>query len=282
MASRDRLAGKIVIVTGASSGIGRASAVALSREGATTVLASRSEARLEQVADSIRRLGRDVLVVPTDVSDPKQVDRLVDETVGRFGRVDVLFNNAGTASVGPVDGGRFADDVGRLLEVSFYGTLYGVQAALPVMRRQGEGQIVNMSSVVGRKAFPQFGAYSIAMHALAALTDSLRQELRGTGITVTSVHPALTQTALLDEVDPADMPPPFRAMTPITPEYVAAGIVRAVRRRRARVILPFQPRTLLAADAVSVAFGDLVVRLLSKPAFTTMIGMYRGRVYHHT
>jgi short-subunit dehydrogenase len=120
------------------------------------------------------------------------------------------------------------------------------------------------------------------MHAVAALSDALRQELRGTGIAVTSVHPALTQTALLADVDPADMPPPFRAMTPLTAEYVAAGILRGVHKRRARVILPFQPRTLLAADALSATAGDLIVRLLAKPAFSTLIGMYRGRVYRHT
>jgi len=281
MARNQSLDGKVVIVTGASSGIGRASALALAREGTTTVLASRSAEKLEGVAEEIRGLGAEVLVVPTDVSAPEQVQHLVDRTVKEFERIDILFNNAGTASVGPLDQERFVDDLNKMMASSFYGTVYGTRAVLPVMKNQGTGHIINMSSVVGRKAFPRFGGYSITMHAISAFSDALRQELRGTGIAVTSVHPALTQTAMLDEVDPADMPPPFRAMTPRTPEFVAAGIVEAVYKRPPRVVLPAPPHMLLLGDALSPHVGDLIVRLLSKPAFSYLVGMYRGRVYEH-
>jgi NAD(P)-dependent dehydrogenase (short-subunit alcohol dehydrogenase family) len=119
------------------------------------------------------------------------------------------------------------------------------------------------------------------MHAISAFTDALRQELRGTGIAVTCVHPALTQTAMLDEVNPADMPPPFRAMTPRTPEFVAAGIVNAVSKQQPRVVMPAPPHMLLLGDALSPHIGDLIVRLLSKPLFSYLVGMYRGRVYEH-
>jgi len=265
----------------ASSGIGRASALAFARGGATTVLASRSAEKLERVAAEIRGFNPQVLVLPTDVSVPEQVQHLVDRTVEEFGRIDILFNNAGNAYVGPVDDGRFVDDLNNMLAVSFYGVVYGAQAVLPVMKRQGTGHIINMSSVVGRKAFPHFGGYSITMHAISAFTDALRQELRGTGIAVTCVHPALTQTAMLDEVNPADMPPPFRAMTPRTPEFVAAGIVKAVSKRQPRVVMPAPPHSLLLGDALSPHIGDLIVRLLSKPLFSYLVGMYRGRVYEH-
>jgi NADP-dependent 3-hydroxy acid dehydrogenase YdfG len=214
MARRASLDGKVAIITGASSGIGRASALAFAREGATPVLASRSAEKLERVAAEIRGFNPQVLVLPTDVSVREQVQHLVDRTVEEFGRIDILFNNAGNAYVGPLDGGRFVDDLNNMLAVSFYGVVHGTQAVLPVMKRQGTGHIINMSSVVGRKAFPHFGGYSITMHAISAFTDALRQELRGTGIAVTCVHPALTQTAMLDEVNPADMPPPFRGHDP--------------------------------------------------------------------
>jgi len=281
MGSNPRLDGKVAVITGASSGIGRASALALAREGTTTVLASRSAEKLERVAEKIRGFNPQVLVVPTDVSVPEQVQHLVDMTVKEFERIDILFNNAGNAHVGPVDEERFVDDLDKMLAVSFYGALYGSRAVLPIMKRQGTGHIINMSSVVGRKAFPHFGGYSITMHAISAFSDALRQELRGTGIAVTSVHPALTQTAMLDEVDPADMPPPFRAMTPRTPEFVAAGVVNAVHKRPPRVVLPSPPHMLLLGDAVSPHVGDLIVRLLSKPAFSYLVGMYRGHVYEH-
>lgn len=281
MARRSSVDGKVAIITGASSGIGRASALAFAREGATTVLASRSAEKLERVAEEIRGFNPEVLVVPTDVSVREQVQHLVDRTVKEFERIDILFNNAGNAYVGPLDAGRFVDDLDNMLAVSFYGAIYGTQAVLPVMKRQGTGHIVNMSSVVGRKAFPHFGGYSITMHAISAFTDALRQELRGTGIAVTSVHPALTQTAMLDEVNAADMPPPFRAMTPRTPEFVAAGIVKAVSKQQPRVVMPAPPHMLLLGDALSPHIGDLIVRLLSKPLFSYLVGMYRGRVYEH-
>jgi NADP-dependent 3-hydroxy acid dehydrogenase YdfG len=151
-----RFEDKIVAITGASSGIGRASALAFAREGATTVLASRSEEKLERVADEIRSFNPRVLVIPTDVSVREQVQHLVDRTVREFGRIDILFNNAGNAYVGRIDEEPFADDLNKMLGVSFCGTLYGTQAVLPIMKRQGAGHIVNMSSMVGRKAFPHF------------------------------------------------------------------------------------------------------------------------------
>ena len=277
-----RFEDKIVAITGASSGIGRASALAFAREGATTVLASRSEEKLERVADEIRGFNPRVLVIPTNVSVREQVQHLVDRTVRELGRIDILFNNAGSAYVGRIDEEPFADDLNKMLGVSFYGALYGTQAVLPIMKRHGAGHIVNMSSMVGRKAFPHFGSYSITMHAISAFSDALRQELHGTGIAVTTVYPALTQTAMLDEVDPANMPPPFRAMTPRTPEFIATGILNAVYKRRPRIVLPAQPlQQLLLGDALSPRIGDLIVRLLSKPAFTYLIGLYRGRVYEH-
>jgi NAD(P)-dependent dehydrogenase (short-subunit alcohol dehydrogenase family) len=203
MASKQPFAGKTIIITGASSGIGRASALAFARAGATTVLASRSVEGLARVAEEIGRINPNVLVVPTDVSVQAQVQDLMDRTVSEFGRIDILFNNAGNAYVGPIEAERFVVDLQKTLAVSFYGTVYGTRSVLPIMKRQGAGHIVNMSSVVGRKSFPRFGAYSIAMHAISAFSDALRQELRGNGIAVTTIHPALTQTGLLKGVDPA-------------------------------------------------------------------------------
>jgi NADP-dependent 3-hydroxy acid dehydrogenase YdfG len=132
-----RFEDKVVAITGASSGIGRASALAFAREGTTTVLASRSEEKLERVADEIRSFNPRILVIPTDVSVREQVQHLVDRTVRELGRIDILLNNAGNACVGPIDEGLFVDDLNKMLAVSFYGALYGTQAVLPIMKRQG-------------------------------------------------------------------------------------------------------------------------------------------------
>ena len=277
MTGQSKLRDRVAIITGASSGIGRATALAFAREGATTVLASRSREKLNQVADQIRAINGRVLVIPTDVSSREQVNDLIDEASRELGRIDILLNNAGSAHVGPIEDVRFTQDLDKMLSVDFYGAVYGTQAVLPIMKRQGTGHIINMSSVVGYKAFPMFGGYSITMHAIKAFSDALRQELHGTGIIVTTVHPALTRTALFDEVSPADMPPPFRWMIPLTPESVAAGIVGAVHNKRARVVLPFAPRLMILSDALSARSGDLTVRRLSNPRFARLIGMYRSR-----
>jgi short-subunit dehydrogenase len=281
MTRKTRFDTQVVIITGASSGIGRATALAFAREGTTTVLASRSREKLEEVAEEIHRFNPRVRVLPTDVSSQEQVEAMVHAVATEFGKIDVLVNNAGSAAVGAVDGDRFVEDARHLLDVDFFGKVFCTRAVLPIMRRQGHGAIVNLSSVVGRKAFPRFAAYSAAMHAIAAFSDALRQELRGTGISVSTIHPALTQTAFFEGVDPADIPAPFRRMTPISAEAVARKILKAVVKKLPRVIIPWQPRLLLMGDALSAGFGDRMVRMLQNPVFMALIGMYRGRVYQH-
>jgi NADP-dependent 3-hydroxy acid dehydrogenase YdfG len=281
MKSKMHFPGQVTVITGASRGIGRAIALAFAREGAITVLASRSLEELDRVADEIRSLNGTVRVVSTDVSSRQAVGALVDEVEREFGRIDTLINNAGGAVAGAITRDGFVEDIRQLLEVDLFGTVYCTTAVLPLMLRQRSGHIVNMSSVVGRKAFPGLAAYSISMHAVAAFSDALRQELYGSGITVSVIHPALAQTALFSRVDPADMPPPFRKMTPISAESVADAVVGAVRRRAERVVVPSPPSRLLLADAISARLGDRIVRLMSNPTFARLIGMYRGSTYRH-
>ncbi len=128
----------------------------------------------------------------------------------------------------------FVDDVRDTLRASLFGMIHVTQLVLPIFRRQGAGTIVNMSSVMGRKAFAQFGSYAIVMHAVSAFSDSLRQELAGSGIRVSVIHPALTATDLLRDVEEAEMPPPFRHMTPLSSDDVARAVVAAVKRRKRR------------------------------------------------
>jgi NADP-dependent 3-hydroxy acid dehydrogenase YdfG len=277
---KKRFQDKVVIITGASSGIGKATALAFTAEGAITVLASRNEGKLKLVADEIERAGGKTSVVPTDVSDPLQINSMVDQVMASYGRVDVLFNNAGKSFVGPIDGSDFVENAKEMFGLDYLGVVYGVRAVLPIMKKQGFGHILNMSSVVGKKAFPEFGAYSSMMHAISGFTDSLRQELAGTPVSVSIVHPALTQTALLERVDPARMPPPFRYFTPISPEQVAQKIVDGVYRKKEKLIVPGQPKVLLFLDALSTRLGDWFVRQFSKKWFARLLGLYRGKAYH--
>jgi NAD(P)-dependent dehydrogenase (short-subunit alcohol dehydrogenase family) len=279
--SRKRFKGQVVVVTGASSGIGRAAALAFAREGAKTALLSRSREKLEAVADDIRALGGEAFVAPADVASKQEVDAAIASVLEHYGRIDVLFNNAGKSDVGPTDAPGFVDGVREMFDVDYLGTVRVTQAVVPAMRKQGAGRILNMSSVMGRKAFAKFGGYASVMHAIVGYSDALRQELRGDGIDVSVILPSLTQTPLLSSVEPEDMPRPFRRLTPIHVGQVAEAALNGLARRKARVAVPWQPRLLMFAQAVSPRLGDLVVKLLQTRFFGWLLGTFRGRTYQH-
>ena len=149
---------RVVIVTGASAGIGRETSRAFAREGARVALAARRADRLEALADEIRENDGEALAVPTDVGDPAQVEALVAKTLKRWGRLDILVNNAGFGHIC-----RFEElteeEIHWLVEVNLLGTLYGIQAALPIMQRQGSGHIITVSSIVGKRGTPRNSVY---------------------------------------------------------------------------------------------------------------------------
>ncbi|OBI51253.1 hypothetical protein A5706_24810 [Mycobacterium sp. E796] len=273
---------KVVLVTGASRGIGKAVALAFAKQGARVVLAARSADRLADVADEVRALGCDVLAVPTDVTSHASVVAMVDAALQQFGRIDVLVNNAGIGRVGVVESAEFSDNVRDTLQASLFGLIDVTQQVLPTMRRQGSGAIVNMSSVMGRKAFARFGSYAVVMHAVSAVSDALRQELAGSNIRVLVMYPALTATDLLREADEADMPPPFRHMTPLASEDVARAVVSAVRRGAPRVVMPGPAKLLLLGEAFSPRIGDLIASALARRSLIRLVGMSRGKTYHQT
>ncbi|QIQ06048.1 SDR family NAD(P)-dependent oxidoreductase [Streptomyces liangshanensis] len=273
---------KVVLITGASRGIGRAVALAFAREGAQLVLAARSAPRLDQVETEARTLGSQVLSVPTDVTSESDVAALVEAATRRFGRIDVLVNNAGIGKVGEIESEEFPDKVHQTLQASLFGMISVTRHVLPVFRQQGSGAIVNMSSVMGRKAFSRFGSYAIVMHAVSAFSDSLRQEVKGGGIGVSVIYPALTATDLLRDAEADEMPPPFRHMTPLTPEGVARAVVSAVRHGKRRVVLPRMANMLLLGEAFSPRIGDFIASALAQRPVTTFLGMSRGQTYHET
>ncbi|MFE1957042.1 SDR family NAD(P)-dependent oxidoreductase [Streptomyces sp. NPDC059479] len=275
-------ANKVVLVTGASRGIGRAVALAFAREGAQLVLAARSVEALAQVEKEVRDLGSEVLSVPTDVTSHGAVTALVDAAMDRFGRIDVLVNNAGIGKVGGIESAAFEDDVHQTLRASLFGMINVTQRVLPILRQQRSGTIVNMSSVMGRKAFSRFGSYAIVMHAVSAFSDSLRQEVADSDIRVSVIHPALTATDLLREAEEAEMPPPFRHMTPLSSEDVARAVTKAVRRGKRRVVLPRTANMLLLGEALSPRIGDLIATALTQRPIARLLGMSRGKTYHET
>ena len=192
-ALRDR----VVLITGASSGIGAATAVACGAEGMRVTLAARRADRLAGVARAVRDAGGEARVAPTDVTDEAAVRALVDDTVQAWGRLDVLVANAGigllAAAADPT-----AAEFERIMRVNFLGVVHAVLAALPVIRRQGAGHLVTVASVIGKRASPFRAAYCASKFAVVGLSEALRMELRPAGIAVTCVCPVGTVTEFHD------------------------------------------------------------------------------------
>jgi short-subunit dehydrogenase len=216
------LHGAVAVVTGASAGIGRATAVAFAAEGASVVVAARREPLLRELTEEIAQRGGTALSVPCDVTSWQQVDDLRSRVEVAFGRCDVLVNNAGIPG-----GGRFADlsleQVESVIRTNYLGVVYCTKAFLPMMLEAGTGHIVNVASLAGRYAIPGSSVYTSTKHAVVAFSEALYFELAGRGVLVTSVNPGLVRTEGFPQ---RDRPKGLRVMGP--PE-VAAAIVDVVR-----------------------------------------------------
>ncbi len=223
-----QLEGKVAVITGGSSGIGRATALAFAREGARVAIGARREAEGEAVVREIRDAGGDAIFVKTDVADPAQTEALVRAAVDTFGRLDIAFNNAGT------EGERLApivedteENVRRIFDVNVIGVWNAMRAEIPHLVEQG-GAIINNSSVAGRRGFAAFSAYAASKYAVEGLSRSAGQELAGSKVRVNTVAPGPIDTDLLDRATGGD-PSGFVDLVPLgragRPEEVAAAVV---------------------------------------------------------
>jgi NADP-dependent 3-hydroxy acid dehydrogenase YdfG len=196
--------GKVVVITGASSGMGEAAARHLSAQGAAVVLGARRVERLTALVDEITAAGGKALAVQTDVTDRAQVQRLVDAAVATFGRVDVLVNNAGIMPLSPLERLK-VDEWDRMIDVNLRGVLYGIAAALPHMQAQKSGHIINLSSVAGHKLFGGSAVYSATKFGVRALSEGLRQEVKAYNVRTTIISPGAVKTELLDHISETDV-----------------------------------------------------------------------------
>jgi NADP-dependent 3-hydroxy acid dehydrogenase YdfG len=200
----DNIAGKVVVITGASSGLGEAAARLLSAEGATLALGARRLDRIQALANELAAAGGKALSVATDVTRAEQVKRLVDTAVQTYGRIDVLLNNAGLMPLAPLE--RLTiDDWNRTIDVNIKGVLYGIAAALPHMKRQQAGHIINVSSVAGHKVRAGNAVYAATKHAVRVISEGLRMEVKPYNIRTTIVSPGAVATELIDSITQADV-----------------------------------------------------------------------------
>jgi len=225
------LAGKVALVTGASSGIGAAAATALAEAGATVAMVARRQGRLQELAGKIEAARGKAIALPGDVADEQVAQRVVTDTLQRFGRLDILVNSAGIIDSGGVENADTAR-WRRVLEINLLASLYTSRAVIGPMKAQGGGDIINISSTAGRRAAALFNAYSASKFGLTGMTEALRQEVGRQGIRVCIIEPGATTT----EVSEGVVDPKFRKFIhehvskegSMLPEDVAAAILFVV------------------------------------------------------
>ena len=200
----NNIEGKIVVITGASSGLGAATARHLAAEGATVVIGARRAERIEALAKEITEKGGKALAVATDVTRRDDVKALVDKAVDTYGRVDVLLNNAGLMPLAPLERLKF-DEWDQMVDVNIKGVLNGIAAALPYMTEQKDGHIINVSSVYGHKVEPGAAVYCGTKFAVRAISEGLRQEVKPYNLRTTIISPGAVATELLDHISEQDI-----------------------------------------------------------------------------
>ena len=265
-------AGKSVVITGGSRGLGLVMARELADEGARIALIARDDAELGRAAEDlrIRQPFVDVQTVSADIRRRSDAERAVAEVVGRFGSVDVLINNAGIIQVGPVAHMKLTD-YEDAMDTHFWGPLYMIVAALPHMRRQGEGRIVNVSSIGGRVAVPHLVPYSASKFALVGLSDGLRVELARDNIVVTTVCPGLMRTGSpVNAMFKGQRPQEYAMfaiadslpLASINAERAARQIINACRRGDAELVITVQAKmAILARTLAPELFADVMTMI---------------------
>lgn len=286
--SNPTLSEQVIFITGASTGIGAALAKTLATQysGIRLVITARNQAKLEQIANQCREAGAEVLVIPADMADTQQVQALAQTAIAHFERIDAVVNNAGYGQMGPVELVP-PEAAKQQFAVNFHGPLTLIQTLIPVMRAQGGGKIINISSLGGRMAFPAGGMYSASKFALEAISDVLRMELKGFNIWVSVIEPGPVRTQFFDvarekirlSVPEAGTTPYRAAFEKVeqlkqqtqrlgwTPEAVAQVIVRALKSRHPR------PRYVAASG------GKILLFLMTKVLPTRISDAFWKRFY---
>ena len=244
--------GLTVLVTGASSGIGRLLALRFAREGARVALVARRVGELEAVAEEIGRAGTEALVLPCDVSDRSQVFGAAEQALARFGSIDVLVNNAGYGHHR-----RFLDwdldDMERVMRVNYLGALYWTRALLPQMVERRRGWIVFMASLAGRIAVPEESAYVASKFATVGLSEALSIELEDEGVHVLTVCPAIVRTDFFDEEALTNMPPVSKR-TMMEPEQLVDAVMKALAQGKHEITVPRNLAVAYVVRAIAPGF----------------------------
>ena len=251
--------GKTVVITGASSGIGRASALEFARRKARVFLAARRADALASAAEECRHLGAEAVAVETDVRDATACRRLIETA----GQVDVLVNNAGYAILDSIADAN-PDELHDMMDTNFFGAVYCTQAVLPQMLSRRSGTIVNVSSIVGLMGYPRMGGYGATKFALAGFSEALRDEVLARGVRVALVCPGTTETDFFVKAERGKLPGASRLLLAIPPERVARAIVASAGDGKYRRILPATALIFTRLKEVAPRFAHALSRQVSR------------------
>ncbi len=251
---------RVIAITGASAGIGRAAALRLARDGAAVAICARRVDRLDAVAAEIVAAGGQALPIVADVTSPDSMNAFVARTVERFGRLDVMMCNAGFGIAGAIDD-ITPEQMHKLIDINYNGTYHATRAALPLFRGQGSGHVIVVSSIVDKRGVPYMGAYSATKFAQVGLAECLRSELVGTNIHVSVVYPVSTETEFFDVMSRETGTEVTRAMGPRqSAEAVANAIARAIERPVPEIYPHAKSRALVFLNAIAPGLTDRVVK----------------------
>jgi short-subunit dehydrogenase len=252
------LKGKTVVVTGASSGIGRSTALEMARRGASLVLAARRLEALEKVAEECRRLGADCQAVVADVTVEEDCRRLIAAVPA----VDVLVNNAGFAVFDSIAGAR-PEDLRSMMETNYFGAVWCTQAVLPQMLARRSGTIVNVASIAGIMGYSRMGGYCATKFAMIGFTEALRDEVLRQGVQVALVCPGTTETEFFVKAERGKMPGASRLILAVSPDKVARAVCNAAEDGRYRRIVPLGAALFMRLKEIFPRLAHLLMRRVS-------------------
>ncbi|QLH09792.1 SDR family NAD(P)-dependent oxidoreductase [Candidatus Nitrosotenuis sp. DW1] len=227
--------GKTVVITGASSGIGAASCIEFAKKGANLALVARRKEKLEELEKTLTKLGIDTLVCACDVSDKEQVQKMSSQVIEKFGKVNVLVNDAGFAIYGAISD-LSIEEIESQMKTNYFGMIYCIKNFLPKMLEQKSGHIVNVASVAASFGLPGIASYCASKFAMLGFSEGLKHELKGTGIGITVVSPIMVRTSFFDHQSFKHMPK--YSPTSLSAKTVAKAIVSAANSSRLEIIVP--------------------------------------------
>lgn len=253
--------GKIAVVTGGSSGIGRQLSHDLASLGCKVIIVGRDKDKLRKVRDELTRskidLKVEVMAISCDVSSHEQVEQMAKQVIDKFGKIDFLINSAGYGSFKSIEECSI-EEYTAMMGTNYFGTLYCIKSFLPIMKKQGSGVIVNISSLAGMMGIPRFSAYCATKYAVLGLSESLNNELEGTGISTIVICPSKVDTSFFDDESFKD----FKKVKQktLSPVKVSSIIIRAMKQNKAVVLIPKYARALVIVKSFMPSLVNKVLR----------------------